>query len=143
VWVDADGQASLAFPRQRQWYQPPEGRQPSQALRRPQRLNRYYEVPAGTAGMETLVLWATDEPRPAGVDVLAELAVLRPMRRQGQETVVWFEGGRVVRDETLRDSSWDEKEVDDPLRALQERLRLLQERHGGYVRAVSFANLGR
>jgi hypothetical protein len=93
--------------------------------------------------METVVLWAREEPLPAGVDLLAELAGLPPQRRQGKTTVVWFENGRVVRDEPRRAPSWDERKANDPLRTLQERLRTLQEQHGGYVRAVSFANLDR
>jgi hypothetical protein len=77
------------------------------------------------------------------VDLLAELAGLPPQRRQGKTTVVWFENGRVVTDERNRAPNWEEMEVNDPLRTVQERLRALQARQGGYVRAVSFANLGR
>jgi hypothetical protein len=143
VWVDADGKASWAYPRRR-WYKPPEGKAPLRALRRPQRLDRDYEIPAGTPGMETVVLWAHDEPLPAGLDLLAEFAGLPPQRRQGKDTKVWFENGQVdYSDPVKRGPTWDDKVAGDPLRVLQERMRLLQERHGGYVRAVSFANLGR
>jgi hypothetical protein len=46
-------------------------------------------------------------------------------------------------DPVKRAPTWDEKAAGDPLRVLQERMRRLQQKHGGYVRAVSFANLGR
>src|SRR5262249_25026414 len=124
VWIDADGRPSPVYP-----WRPghgdgrPQKEEPVRELRRPEVLTRYYGIPAGTPGMETVLLGALEEPLPTDFDLKKELAGLPAQRRQAQASVVWFEDGRVVRDEPGRAPSWDEKEVGDPLRATQERLR--------------------
>jgi serine/threonine protein kinase len=142
LWIDADGKVDLAYPRDPIAKSRPAEEHAVQKLRRPEALSKYYKIPEGTAGMETVVLLALEEKLPPEVDLRAELAGLPPQRRKG-EAVVWFRDGEVVRDEPNRAPTWEETDVSDPLRMTQERLRQLWQRHGGHLRAVSFADRGR
>jgi hypothetical protein len=144
LWIDPDGEVGPVYPwRPGHWEARPTQEQPVRRLRRPQALNKYYEIPKGTPGMETLVLLARATPLSPEVDLRAELGRLPRQTGRDLRAMVWFEDGAVVRDEPGRMPRFDEKDQDDPVLATQERIRARLGRHFTYTRAVSFANQGR
>jgi hypothetical protein len=71
-------------------------------------------------GMETL----RKTPLPRGVDLKAELGVIRPQKLRTLQSMAWFENGRLVTNEAGRSAvDWDDEKTDDPVRATEEQIR--------------------
>ena len=142
-----DGQVYPVYPwRPGDWEERPAREEPVRKLRRPEALDEFYQLPADTPGMVTLVLLARETPLPLDVDPRAELGALRPQKEQDLRATVWFENGEAVQDEPGRRAMrFDVTRRDDPVLAAQERIRsrLLGRHHFDYARAVSFACQGK
>jgi hypothetical protein len=145
LWIDTDGQVQPVYPwRPGHWEGRPAGEHPAARLRRPEALDEFFPIEAGTPGMHTLVLLARETPLPPDVDLRAELGDLGRQTAQDVRAAVWFENGEVVRHERERGPVFfDARKADDPVLRAQQRLQELQERYGfTYTRAVSFADRG-
>jgi hypothetical protein len=146
LWVHPDGQVYPVYPwRPGHWEERPAPEKPVAKVRRPEALDEFYELPADTPGMVTLVLLARETPLPPEVDLRAELGDLRPQTEQDLRATVWFENGEAVQDDPGRRAMhFDVKRRNDPVLAAQERIRSrLLGRHFAYARAVSFACQGK
>jgi hypothetical protein len=145
LWIHPDGQVYPVYPwRPGDWEERPAREEPVRKLRRPEALDEFYQLPADTPGMVTLVLLARETP--LDVDVRAKLGELRPQKEQDLRATVWFENGEAVQDEPGRRAMrFDVTRRDDPVLGAQERIRsrLLGPRHFTYARAVSFACQGK
>jgi hypothetical protein len=145
LWIDTDGQVQPVYPwKPGHWEERPAVEQPVARLRRPEALDEFYPIEAGTPGMHTLVLLARETPLPPDVDLPAELGDLGRQTAQDIRAAVWFENGEVVRHDRERGPVFfDAHKADDPVLRAQQRLRYLQQRHGfTYTRAVGFADRG-
>jgi hypothetical protein len=145
LWIDTDGQVQPVYPwRPGRWEERPAGEQPVARLRRPEALDDFFPIEAGTPGMHTLVLLAREAPLPADVDLRAELGDLGRQTAQDVRAAVWFKNGEVVRHGRERGPAFsDAHNTDDPVLRAQQRLRELQRRHDFiYMWAVSFADRG-
>jgi hypothetical protein len=145
LWIDTDGQVQPAYPwRPGHWEDRPAVEQLVARLRRPEAMDGFYPIEAGTPGMHTLALLARETPLPPDVDLRAELGDQGRQTAQDIRAAVWFENGAVVRHERERGPVFfDTHKADDPVLRAQQRLRELQQRHGfSYTRAASFADRG-
>ncbi|HEV3255894.1 MAG TPA: protein kinase [Gemmataceae bacterium] len=145
LWIDADGKAAPVYPwKPGRWDEGPADEQPVDRLSLPKRINTGWRIKPGTAGMETLLLLAREDPLPAGTDLQKLLAGLSPQRMQNPQAVVWFENGEVVRDEPQRQLEFfDAERIDDPVLNTQHLLKAQLRGYFSYSRAVSFANVGK
>jgi hypothetical protein len=145
LWIDTAGKVLPVYPwRRGRWEDRPAEELSLQKLRCPERVDEFYPMEKGLPGMETLVLFARATPLPREADLRADLVGLPRQDEKDARAVVWFEDGRVVRDEPQRAPRLDTTREGHAIFRVQERLRQVQHRHGfSYARAVSFANLGR
>ncbi len=144
LWIDARGKVQPVYPwRNGHWEERPAKEEPVRKVRLPDAADEFYPMKKGVAGMETLVLLARDTPLPDTVDLRRELADLPAQQEKDLRARIWFEDGRIVRDDPQRDPRLDARRKGHPVLQVQERIRQLQMRHGFvYSRAVSFANRG-
>jgi hypothetical protein len=145
IMIDTEGKAAPLYPWQPgRWAERPAAEQPRGRLSLPAEPDAGWEVAAGPAGMETLLLLARPTPLPPGEDLAALLAGLPPQKEQGLRAAVWFESGEVVRGEADRVfTSFDPKQIDDPVLRTQALLQGRLKPLFPYTRAVSYANQGK
>jgi hypothetical protein len=73
-------------------------------------------------------------------EIRASFAGLPPQRPvPNPRAAVWFENGRVVRNDELRKPQFAEEEIEDPVVRLQGLLRDRLQQHASFTAAVSFA----
>jgi serine/threonine protein kinase len=145
LWIGTDGSVYPIYPWEpSKWESYPTNQQPVRKLRRPEPVDEFYRIETGTPGMETIVMFAREEPLPSNLDqkLRAELTGLPPQQGQDLRATAWFENGELVRHELGRNPRFDAKRRDDPVLVAQQRIRALQQRHFSYSRAVSFASQG-
>jgi hypothetical protein len=153
LWIDADGSVDPVYPwRRGNWDNPLPEEKPVEQVRRPVLSDRPFGGTLGikesAQGMETLVMLARKTPLPHGVDLKAELGVIRPQKLRTLQSTAWFENGRLVTNEAGRSAvDWDDEKTDDPVRATEEQIRSRlgpgKDKLFHYTRAVSFAVRGK
>jgi hypothetical protein len=146
-WIDTDGAAVPVYPwKPGQWGTRPDQEQPLERLELPPQLTTGYTIDGDVAGMETLVLLVrpdqlSDDDASLRRD-LSGLPAQRPV--QNPQAAVWFENGRVVENDPLRQrANFEVKEINDPVLRLQDRLVQKLQPRGQFTAAVSFARLAR
>jgi hypothetical protein len=144
LWINPDGTVQPIHPwRPGHWDERPEADEKAQRLRWPAAADRYYKVTKDRAGMLTLVLLARESPLPREVDLRAEIGELPVQKAPDLRATVWFENGIRAKNRRGRDGMFDEVRRDDPVLAVQERIReRLLGRYFDYSLAVSFARGG-
>jgi hypothetical protein len=126
------------------WNSRPAVEQPIASLRRPERLDKAYEVQPDRPGMETMVLLACEAPLPAGADLKKEFGSFGKQTEQDNRACAWFENGQRVKDRHGRHGKFNEANVKDPVLVAQQRIQEVARRLGiPYTRSVSFANQGK
>ncbi len=146
-WIDTEGQASPIYPwAPGRWGTRPAEEAPRRELSLPVNETKGYKIAGDREGMETLLLLA--RPAPLDADEAAVrgwFAGLRPQRPvQNALSAVWFENGRVVRNDARRKrQAFEETDVDDPVLRMQELLRERLQPHAAFTTAVSFAKQGK
>jgi hypothetical protein len=144
LWIVTDGRVLPVYPwKPGHWEDRPDQEHPVARLQRPARLTRWYKVPEGKPGMETLVLLARETPLPREVDLRKELGDLRPQVAQERKATAWFENGHAVRNRRGRAGRFDETWREDPVLQTQQRIRERLGGHFAYTLAVSFGNQGK
>jgi serine/threonine protein kinase len=145
LWIEADGKVLPVYPwKPGHWDGRPDREQRVAALSLPADGQGGWEINAGRAGMETLVMLVRETPLPRSVDLPAILGALPAQRMQHPQSAVWFENGAVVEGEADRGPNlFDVKRIDDPVLQTQGLLRNKLGRLCEYTRAVSFANRGK
>jgi tRNA A-37 threonylcarbamoyl transferase component Bud32 len=144
LWIDTEGKVQPVYPwRPGHWEKRPAEEHPVQRLRRPEAVDEFYPITRGLPGMETLVLLARETPLPESVDLRAELGQLPRQTGQSLRATAWFENGEVVRNEPDRAPRFEPRRRNDPVLAVQRRIRERLGRYFRYTRAVTFANQGR
>jgi hypothetical protein len=119
----------------------PPGEKPIANLSLPEALDEGWTVQGGP-GMETLILVARDQPLDPSLPIKDFFGSLPPQRLQNDRSLVWFDQGRVSREQLREPKFFASSEINDPVLKTQ---RILTERLKSYfplIRAVSFANRG-
>jgi serine/threonine protein kinase len=144
LWINPDGSVQPIHPwRPDHWDERPGAEEKAQRLRWPAAADKYYTIKKDRAGMLTLVLLARELPLPREVDLRAELGELPVQKEQDLRATVWFENGIRAKNRRGREGMFDEVRRDDPVLAVQERIReRLLGRYFDYSLAVSFARRG-
>jgi predicted Ser/Thr protein kinase len=145
VWIDAEGKALPVYPWSLgHWEERPADEKPVDHLSLPANPTESWPVESATAGMETLLLLAREEPLPRTVDLQGLLSGLPPQTMQSARAAVWFENGEVVQHEATRAPNFfNVKKIDDPVLRAQHYLHKTLGPYCAYSRAVSFAYEGK
>ena len=145
-WIGSDGKVAPIYPwAPGHWERRPAKEAKSDRLDLPPKTGEAWEIPAGDAGLEAVVLLAREEsPLPRGVDLAERLAGLPAQSRRSLDTAVWIENGREVTLDSHDRAAPSSKtrKSDDPVLRFR---RLLQDRVetvGDYSQAVLFSNRG-
>jgi hypothetical protein len=145
-WLGSDGKVAPIHP----WAPGHWDRRPAEEVKKdrlnlPEKADQAWEVPAGSAGFETIVLLAREEsPLPRDVD-LSKLATGLPAQaRPGLDAAVWIENGREVTLDSQNRAAPSSKtrESDDPVLRIRRILRDKVQPLGDYSQAVLFPNRG-
>jgi serine/threonine protein kinase len=146
-WIDTEGQVLPVYPWEPgKWGTRPAEESPRDELHLPPRDDRGYRITGERGGMETLLLLA--RPSPLDLDDAAVQALFAGVKEQrpvqDPRSAVWFENGRVVKDDVRRRSAFfEEADIDDPVLRMQELLRERLQPHASFTAAVSFAKRGK
>ncbi len=145
-WIGSDGKVGPIYPwAPGHWDRRPAKEEKTDRLDLPPKTDKAWEIPAGDAGLEAVVLLAREQsPLPREVDLAKLLAGLPANRRPGLDKAVWIENGREVtldpRGRAVPSSK--SRKSDDPVLRFR---RLLQDKvqpMGDYSQAVLFPNQG-
>jgi hypothetical protein len=145
-WIGSDGKVAPIYPwAPGHWDRRPAREEKTDRLDLPPKADEAWEIPAGDAGLEAVVLLAREQsPLPREVDLAKLLASQPANRRPGLDKAVWIENGREVtldpRGRAL--PSPKTRKSDDPVLRFR---RLLQDKvqpMGDYTQAVVFPNQG-
>jgi hypothetical protein len=145
-WIDTEGVAVPVYPWQPgKWDTRPAEESPRAELSLPPSEARGYKINGDKEGMETLLLLARPSPLDADdATVRGWFTGLSPQRPvQNPLSAVWFENGRVVKNDEKRAPHFVETEIDDPVLRMQELLRERLQPNAPFTTAVSFARLGK
>jgi hypothetical protein len=142
LWLDSQGSVDALYPWQRNVRVPPQAQTAVEQLDSPPEWDKGWKV-VGPSGLETALLLVRRSPLPADVNVREVIGKLKPSRlRDLHEVAVrGFDPGQptaFVDVGQQRGVGAETAEIDEPLLALMERLRL----HFEMIRAVRFAHQG-
>jgi hypothetical protein len=153
-WIGSDGKVGPIYPWARgHWDRRPAKEEKTDRLDLPPKIDEAWEIPAGDAGLEAVVLLAREQsplPREREAELARLLVGSTAQRRPSLDKAVWIENGReVTLDPDDRTSpigrtmpSTKTRKSDDPVLRFR---RLLQDKvqpMGDYSQAVLFPNQG-
>jgi hypothetical protein len=145
--IDTEGAVAPAYPwKLDKWGTRPAQESPRDELSLPPSKTQGYKLTGDKEGMVTVLLLARPSPLDADdAAVRGWFAGVLPQRPvQNARSAVWFENGRVVKnDERFKPRGFEETEVDDPVLRLQELLRERLQPQAPFTAAVSFARQGK
>jgi hypothetical protein len=140
--IDDDGEANPLYPwTPGQWDTRPPQEEPVTELSLPPRADKGYKINGDGSGMWTMLLLARATPWTVPDEEIRGLFVGLPPQRPvpNPRAAVWFENGRVVKNDELRRPQFVEEAIDDPVLRLQGLLRDRLQPHASFTSAVSFA----
>jgi hypothetical protein len=143
-WIGSDGKVAPIYPwAPGHWDRRPAREEKTDRLDLPPKADKAWEIPAGDAGLEAVVLLAREQsplPREREAELARLLVGSTAQRRPSLDKAVWIENGQEVVDRTL--PSTKTRKSDDPVLRFR---RLLQDKvqpMGDYSQAVVFPNQG-
>jgi serine/threonine protein kinase len=140
--IDSDGDANPMYPwSPGKWGTRLAVEEKQSELELPRGSGKGYSINGPGSGMWTLLLLARDEPWGLSDEEIRGLFAGLPPQRpvQDERSAVWFEKGKVVKDdEGRRAVSFNETDVDDPVLRVQALLREKLHPHARFTTAVSF-----
>jgi hypothetical protein len=143
-WIGSDGKVGPIYPwAPGHWDRRPAKEEKTNRLDLPPKNNEAWEIPAGDAGLEAVVLLAREQrplPREREADLARLLVGSTAQRRPSLDKAVWIENGREVVD---RDApSTKTRKSDDPVLRIRRLLQGKVQPLGDYSLAVLFPNQG-
>jgi hypothetical protein len=143
-WIGSDGKVGPIYPwAPGHWDRRPAREEKTDRLDLPPKNDEAWEIPAGDAGLEAVVLLAREQsplPREREAELARLLVGSTAQRRPSLDKAVWIENGQEVVDRTM--PSTKTRKSDDPVLRFR---RLLQDKvqpMGDYSQAVMFPNQG-
>jgi hypothetical protein len=140
--IDDNGEANPLYPwTPGKWDTRPPQEEPVTELSLPPRADKGYRINGDGSGMWTMLLLARATPWTVPDEEIRGLFAGLPPQRPvpNPRAAVWFEKGRVVKNDELRKPQFVEEEIDDPVVRLQGLLRERLQPHAPFTSAVSFA----
>lgn len=144
-WIGTEGDITPIFPWQAGDWTSLAGHAPRISLSLPAAGDQTWQVSAGSAGVETIVVAVSSAPLPSSVDLRRLLTGLRPQMGDRWSAPIWFEDGRPAPRQSSRQRSPEvahPRRLDDPVVANQTLLQNKLHHHGVAIQALSFPIAG-